>query len=832
MTQHSASISATGLKPGDKLDKFDVLEQIGAGGMSIVWKGYDGLLDQYVAIKQLMPESGDDEEFRERFRREAALQKRLAAGHKHLVRVIDVIEEPRGLFIVMEYVEGQSLEQLLEQTDGPIDQRQALGIIAATAVAMEHVHGEHVVHRDLKPSNILLPKDGGLKVCDFGLAEVMTDQATPSSGSVRYIAPELFRGDAVDGRADIYALGMIAYEMLAGRPSFKDAFKVVLRDTRNQALRWMKWHTNDRVNAPPLTERNPDVADTLSELVARMMEKDADKRIASATELLAAIKRHFAGKKPQHPTSAALTRTTGTPVGSTRGPIAPAEKTAALPTAKKSPAVKIVLISTIALVVLAGGMFAYLIVSDIMAQRRAAAAALAEAEELYQSAKAAYDDQRWAAAKEQLDELADQWPDHPKYGQAGKAVSLFAAGMLHFQAGRYQDSIDALQASDEYDVVDRGKIEALIDQNRHRQSFDLEIASIEKTLRDGDYRQARTMLHRLRRIGDHFSDEEQRMEDLGARIEHQDRQREILAILDQAKREEQQGSKTRAIAVLREAAKSYSDSRITDMLGRLQDDVSYAAMLDAARQAEASGDLQQAIVKWEAVTARRPDPAIDQKVNGFRSRLAYTNARQLEDAGNINAAVAEYNKSLSFAENTQARAALARLDNLDEQQSYIRSGDQAAAAGNYQTAIDHYKKALDLGAGGEVQAKLSQATVQVKLADALRLLQSGEFDACLAAVAEVEQLDPGNARAARIRGNVQVWQKYLGLRNEADELRAQGELGRALLKYRETAKIIDTDSVPLRAESGIFWARATLEGESGKSVEVVVVRWEVGGASS
>ena len=122
----------------------------------------------------------------------------------------------------------------------------------------------------------------------------MAQQHALSLGSVRYMAPELFRDEPVDGRADIYALGMIAYEMLAGRNAFEDAFKIVLRDQRNQPLRWMKWHTNLRAKAPPLTQLNPKASPALSDLVARMIEKDPSSRIASAHELLRAIRRHFA----------------------------------------------------------------------------------------------------------------------------------------------------------------------------------------------------------------------------------------------------------------------------------------------------------------------------------------------------------------------------------------------------------------------------------------------------------------------------------------------------------------------------------------------------------
>src|SRR5690349_21593761 len=132
------STKPPGLNPHDRLDKFEIVEQIGAGGMSIVWKGFDRLLNRFVAIKQLLPDSpdGPSEALLERFRREATIQKKLSHDHKHIVRVIDFLEEPRGLFIVMEFVDGPSLEQVLELNRKPMEERQALGIVSAAALGL------------------------------------------------------------------------------------------------------------------------------------------------------------------------------------------------------------------------------------------------------------------------------------------------------------------------------------------------------------------------------------------------------------------------------------------------------------------------------------------------------------------------------------------------------------------------------------------------------------------------------------------------------------------------------------------------------------------------
>ena len=127
MSPESAQHISPALNPGDKLNYFDVQQPLAAGGMSLVWKGYDKLLDRHVAIKQIASSAMADESLREAFRREAELQKKVSASHKNLVEVIDFIEEPRGLFIVMEYVDGSSLDRTLTKLEGPVPPREALG---------------------------------------------------------------------------------------------------------------------------------------------------------------------------------------------------------------------------------------------------------------------------------------------------------------------------------------------------------------------------------------------------------------------------------------------------------------------------------------------------------------------------------------------------------------------------------------------------------------------------------------------------------------------------------------------------------------------------------
>ncbi len=293
MNQETIQTMMPGLAPGDKLVHFEVQEQLASGGQGIVWKGYDRLLNRFVAIKQIASASDVDEIFREKFRHEADIQKRISTSHPNIVDVIDCVDDPRGLFTVMEFVDGVSLDRALNQMNGPIDTLQALKILRDAAMALTAIHGAGILHRDLKPGNILIAKDGTAKVCDFGIATLVDDQEAMALGTAQYMAPEAFTEDELDARADIYSLGIIAYEMLVGRNQFNESFKAVMRDKRHMAMRWMKWHTNPRVTAPKIRESNPNVPDVLEELIERTMSKNPAQRIATAEQLIDAIKSHF-----------------------------------------------------------------------------------------------------------------------------------------------------------------------------------------------------------------------------------------------------------------------------------------------------------------------------------------------------------------------------------------------------------------------------------------------------------------------------------------------------------------------------------------------------------
>ena len=255
-------------------DRYEILEVIGAGGMAVVYKAMCHRLNRYVAVKILRDELANDEEFRKRFQTEAQAVAMLS--HPNIVSVYDVSHSDGVEYIVMELIEGVTLMQYMKKK-GALGWKEALHFAVQISKALEHAHEKGIVHRDIKPQNIMILKDGTIKVADFGIAALESAQEKKSDqtvGSVHYIAPEQARGEQPDPRSDIYALGVVMYEMLTGKMPYDG-------DTAEQVA--MKHITGHPV---PPQELNPDIPEELAAITLKAMNSDINARYQSASELL------------------------------------------------------------------------------------------------------------------------------------------------------------------------------------------------------------------------------------------------------------------------------------------------------------------------------------------------------------------------------------------------------------------------------------------------------------------------------------------------------------------------------------------------------------------
>lgn len=261
---------------GKRLDgRYEVQEIIGVGGMSVVYKAYDNVDDRTVAIKILKDEFSNNEEFKRRFKNESKAIALLS--HENIVRVYDVNFGEKLQYIVMEYIDGITLKEYINKQNS-ITWNDALYFMTQILRAVQHAHDKGIVHRDIKPQNIILLPNGTLKVTDFGIARfsrtetrTLTDQAI---GSVHYIAPEQAKGEPTDERADIYSMGVVLYEMLAGKVPFDSENAVSIALMQVQA------------NAEKLTEINPNIPKGLEQICIHAMQKNPNDRYQTATEML------------------------------------------------------------------------------------------------------------------------------------------------------------------------------------------------------------------------------------------------------------------------------------------------------------------------------------------------------------------------------------------------------------------------------------------------------------------------------------------------------------------------------------------------------------------
>ncbi|MEO8290651.1 MAG: protein kinase [Gaiellaceae bacterium] len=270
--------------------RYELQELVGTGGMSSVYRARDAVLERAVAVKVLHEHFSDDPEYVERFEREARAIARL--NHPNIVTVIDRGEFDGREFIVFEHVSGDTLKALVDR-EGPLAVPQALAITHQVARGLAFAHEHGVVHRDVKPHNILIDEEGAAKVTDFGIARSLesTEGLTETGallGTSEYIAPEQASGRPVDERSDQYSLGIVLYELLAGRPPFTgDSFMAVA----------MK-HLQEPV--PSVREHRPDVTPRLDAIVGRALAKRPQDRFSSTEAMMAALEAAIADEAVAH----------------------------------------------------------------------------------------------------------------------------------------------------------------------------------------------------------------------------------------------------------------------------------------------------------------------------------------------------------------------------------------------------------------------------------------------------------------------------------------------------------------------------------------------------
>lgn len=261
-------------------NRYEIVEKIGGGGMALVYKAKCNLLNRYVAIKILRQEFINDDEFISKFRRES--QAAASLSHHNIVNIYDVGSEDNIYYIVMEYIKGETLKELIK-SKGKLTSKETLEISIQIAEALKHAHNNQIVHRDIKPHNILITNDGRVKVTDFGIARAASSSTVTNTsdvlGSVHYFSPEQARGGYTDAKSDIYSLGIVMYEMITGTVPFKGESPISV------ALK----HIQEDIRPPK--ELDDSIPDNLDKIIRKAVQKDQSLRYNSSEEILSDMKK-------------------------------------------------------------------------------------------------------------------------------------------------------------------------------------------------------------------------------------------------------------------------------------------------------------------------------------------------------------------------------------------------------------------------------------------------------------------------------------------------------------------------------------------------------------
>lgn len=256
-------------------NRYEILENVGNGGMATVYKAKCHVLNRYVAVKVLRDEFTTDDEFVKRFNTEA--QSAASLTHPNIVSVYDVGSEGDIHYIVMELIKGKTLKEIINE-DGALSWKWSINVAIQIASALETAHKNHIIHRDIKPHNIIITEDGIAKVTDFGIAKAVSNSTITAFGttigSVHYFSPEHARGGYTDAKSDLYSLGVVLYEMITGQVPFNADTPVSV------ALKHMQEEPEEPIQI------NPEIPQAVNDIIMKAMQKDVNLRYQTATEML------------------------------------------------------------------------------------------------------------------------------------------------------------------------------------------------------------------------------------------------------------------------------------------------------------------------------------------------------------------------------------------------------------------------------------------------------------------------------------------------------------------------------------------------------------------
>jgi serine/threonine-protein kinase len=857
------STQTVGLHPGTRIGKYLVVERLAIGGQAIVYKCHDPLLDRHVAIKQISSHLAEDKRFLERFRREAQILARLGAEQAAIVTIHELIEDERGLFIVMEYIPGNTLETVLSLNPDPVEPKAVLQVIWRLAAGLHAVHAAGIIHRDIKPANIIIGEGLKAKITDFGVAASSSGQTSMVLGTTKYMAPEVFAGKTPDARMDMYSLGFIAYEMLLGRAKFNEVFADVVRDKHSEAQRWMKWHGNDVVQAPALHEVSQAVPLPLSNIVARMMAKNPDQRFASMEELGKAIKTSFSPRaKAAAGAAAAAAAAKGNQVpAALRPPPGPARSgvfraisttnqgrdeadelevtqppaTAALPKKKMKLQTKLI-VAALGVGLVVAALLGYMALDYSRAKD--------EKDRLQQIFKAGtgfFQRGEYAEAVKRFEPVRKSGYKEAGAPQASVLIEIAKANLSmelalaakskdekdkHWAASAEAEveaerALTRVQAanSDLYEWTKQMRDE-LSKFGRTRDAsrkFDEAVSAASVELAAGRYQQAlETLNEKLRDVVSLTRAQEDQVRDMRRTIVLATLKGQVEARIAEGVAAASAKDYDKAVAAFDEAERLLSGPEVEMLPGAehqafrnqinagragLKGERQYAAAITAADEARAAGDRDKEISALREADGLRPSPELKGRIRDARAAKALDAARAAKAANKISEARGAYRESLAIKPDKQVEEELAQLDKAVARQQLVQQGDADDAAGNFAQALAKYEQAQGMSADADVGAKISGVKFKLAMAEGDSLRDQRKYREAVDAYERARLLNPAAAADIDAReAAIARVQKYDDTVKEGDRFFAAKQWTKAREAYQRAQKINGTAEVKSRID--------------------------------
>jgi serine/threonine protein kinase/tetratricopeptide (TPR) repeat protein len=828
MVTENTQPSGVGLPPGTRIGRYEILERIGIGGQAIVYRCRDTQLGRDVALKQISPHLAEDPKFLQRFRREAQILARLGADQEAVLAVYEIIEHERGLFIVTEYVAGETLEHMLQRTPGPVELKTALRILWRLASALNDVHRAGIVHRDLKPSNVLVGEGSRLKIADFGVAASVSGQTSMILGTTKYMAPELFEGGSVDGRSDMYSLGFIAYEMLVGRPKFLELFSDVVSDPHSEALRWMKWHGNAQATVPPLWQVNPQVPRELSDVVAKMMAKNVADRYENMETLGRALKDCVTAaamaleesKKPRRYSLSESALFSGTKTGGAVRKILESPATAPLPKKKLSRRARIFLLSLLGAMVVAAGVFAF------VEYYRGEVSAARGVRSAYAAAVGEYDRGEFAASSAAFEGILARYPGKPQAEQASVMAHLARANqavkennwkLAALEQSAAEQQLKNVQAS-RPELADWARkcdedIRKFAEDSLNARSFTEAMEQAREALREKRYSYARATLEaQLRRVP--LSAEQARSRDaMLSEIErlriHDEAARKFAQMDDliragkfeearQTVADAQEVLDSPAAKVLPAADLAYLRAELARRRDGIENGRDYSKAMVEAIQAHAAGDFARELDALNAANALRPSKELSDRIADARAGVHLRLSREAMGKGDLNEARRELDIALKEPVTPAMKAEIDAFEKSLIRRKFVTEGDADLAAGRFQDALNRFTQAQELSPGDDIGEKIVEARFRAQLAEGDKLRDERKYDMAQSAYEKARDIKPSAAAevvaAEESNRRRQQYDEYLA-RADIEAAGKQWEKARTLLlKAKEVLETPEVNS--------------------------------------